>query len=56
VVVELGGEVAFCSDFSWICGAFKNLGRCVEILDAAFEPTVEKYEKGYGLENLLYVA
>jgi len=28
----------------------------VEILDSAFEPTVEKYEKGYGPENLLYVA
>ena len=56
MVVELGGEVAFWSDFSWICGTFKNLGQSVEILDAAFEPMLEKYEKGYGLENLLYVA
>ena len=54
--MELGGEVAFCSDFSWICGTFKNLRQSVEILDAAFEPRLEKYEKGYGLENLLYVA
>ena len=28
----------------------------MEILDAAFEPTLEDYEKGYGPENLLYVA
>ena len=56
MVVELSSEVALCSDFSWICGTFKNLGLSVEILDAAFEPTLEKYEKGYGLENLLYVA